>query len=246
MHILKIYILKGFVFISAILLGRVKNDFLSDDETLEQLINGKSISRFGDGELVYMCGFYHMWQKDDARLKRKLKGIFSSTDEMLLIAVPDFLIDLTIERKSINIEGWRLPKYCLRLFAKPKILFGSSFIFRPINSIKNSNNTKLINKTLLFFRSRSVVYIGTNSNYQDYISPVKIYNSIPEVNAFSDCYERMLNDVVKICNKMKNPLVLITCGITGTVLSADLSKLNIQAIDVGSFFEQITRINKSS
>ena len=245
MNILKIYILKGFVLISATLFGRVKNDFLSDDETLEQLINGKSISRFGDGELVYMCGFYHMWQKDDVRLKRRLKGIFSSTDEMLLVAVPDFLIDFTIERKNINIEGWKLPKYCLRLFAKPETSFGSSFIFRPINSIKNSN-TELIDKALLFFKSRSVVYVGTNSKYQDYISPLHIYNSIPEVDAFSHCYDIILNDVVKICQNIKDPLVLITCGITGTVLSADLSKFNIQAIDVGSFFEQVARLHELS
>jgi hypothetical protein len=245
MNILKIYILKGVVLMGAILLGRVKNNFLSDNETLKQLINGKSISRFGDGELVYMCGFYHMWQKDDARLKRKLRSIFRSTDEMLLVAVPDFLIDFTIDRKNINAEGWELPKYCLRLFAKPKTSFGSSFIFRPINSINNSN-TKLIDKALLFFKSRDVVYVGTNSKYQDYISPLHIYNSIPEVDAFSHCYDTIFNDVVKICQNIKNPLVLITCGITGTVLSADLSKSNIQAVDVGSFFEQVSCLRELS
>jgi len=85
--------------------------------------------------------------------------------------------------------------------------------------------------------------VGTNESYKNYIKPLFVYNDIPETNAFSCCYNKILSDVVTMCKGIDSPLIVITCGITGTVLSADFSKHGIQALDIGSFFEQISALH---
>lgn len=61
------------------------------EELLEKIINEKrSLSRFGDGELEIMQGRERPWfQELDYRLAERLKEVFNSKDERIIIALAD-------------------------------------------------------------------------------------------------------------------------------------------------------------
>jgi hypothetical protein len=211
---------------------------LNDYETFQYIKKGYSLSRFGDGELVYMFGFNHVWQIQNKILRKKLKAIFNKNYKNLLIGIPDFLYYPTIKRVNLNLDGWRLPFYCLQLLLKDNFIYGSSFVFRPFNSTIDIS-TNLNNQILTYLKNRKIIYIGTDKHYKNFINPIYVYDDLPEINAFDKNYFKLLEKIRQISKNKKDLSILITCGITGTLLAYDLNDYNIQAIDIGSYFKQL-------
>ncbi len=217
---------------------------IDDNATIRKIINKNlSVSRFGDGELVYMHGYTHAWQKTEKTLMEDLQKILSESNNSLLVCIPDFLIDNRIKRTSINIHGWKSPKLALKTSIKKNLCYGSAFVFRPLNRKLSATQTqKQINKFISYMNSRNVIYVGTKKTFKNFIKPKAVIDNIPEINAYS-FIKVMFDLIITTAKKYENPLILVSCGITATVLCSELSKEGIQAIDIGSFFEQYKELN---
>ena len=59
------------------------------DETISELENGRSIARFGDGEMDLIKGGSEGYQQADPELADELKSVLTSRSDDCLIAVPD-------------------------------------------------------------------------------------------------------------------------------------------------------------
>ncbi len=215
---------------------------LNDRQTIQKIIaENLSVSRFGDGELVYIFGFNHVWQRKERQLLNGLRGIFKLSQKKLLVCVPDFLLDDRIKRVGLNSNGWKSPKFALRALIQSRQSFGSAFAFRPNNCELDSNPLDQLQKFVEYLRLRNIIYLGTNDSYKKHICPCLIVDGISKTNSFSE-YDHIIKTIKVASVNYENPIVLASCGITASLLCSDLSSLGIQAIDIGSFFDQYTKL----
>lgn len=220
-----------------------KVKLLNDKQTLKKIKVGYSISRFGDGELIYMFDFKHSWQSQNKDLRNNLKNIFKNKPNNLIIGIPDFLLIPSLKRKYLNMKGWQLPSYCLKIILNNKYEYGSAFLFRPLNFIDRIDKS-LLNDILFFFNSKKIIYAGTDKEYEKFINPYKVINNISDLNSYEKYYEFLLDEIL-IYKKENNILILITCGVMGSLLASDLCKNGLQALDIGSFFKHLRLINEN-
>lgn len=212
------------------------------DETISELIlNNKSITRFGDGELDFIYGKGMNYQKYDKKLANRLQEVLNSNEEDLLIGIPD----------AVNVEylklytgpaidfwpGW-INKFKFRLV---KLLdrnkqYYSTQITRFYMDYKDKSNKKeYVDKIKKIWDNKDVVIIeGEQSRLgvgNDLFHNVKSIQRIicPSENAFEK-YNEIMEEALKID---KEKLLLLALGPTATVLAYDLYKKGYRVIDIG-------------
>lgn len=208
------------------------------DQTINFILKGMSIARFGDGEFRIINGFDIPFQKFDPKLKQKLKKIFTDKPNNLLIGLPETFSSL---KKFTFWERifWRKYMSKNRQFIYQLIdlkqNYGSAFFSRPYLRYKNKNNVqKIFNKIKEIWNSKDVLIIegsGTRIGVgNDILNNSRSVKRIicPNINAF-DKY----NKILEMATKTKSDLILIALGPVAKALTYDLSKLNRQTIDVG-------------
>lgn len=211
------------------------------DETLDRLIGGCSISRFGDGEIDIILGRKQGFQDIDKKLAKRLKEIikFNGKDDHFIIGIPnifDSLDDFNEEARlhwQIRLNSERYKWYGL-LNRKNK--YGNSqvtrfyFDWKEKNLSENwLNKLKLIwdNKDLLIVEgSKSRLGIGNNL-FDNSNSIIRIL--CPNENAFNK-YDKILEEASK---HGRNKLVLLALGPTASVLAYDLYLKGFHVIDIG-------------
>ena len=92
---------------------RSKNDeyrnlnILSCSETVDAVKNGKSLVRFGDGEMAVMLGRSIWFQAHDEKLGKELTNILKHDDNSILVAVPTAIINTKIYRRKSRMFWYR-------------------------------------------------------------------------------------------------------------------------------------------
>jgi len=215
---------------------------LSIDETLDKIISEKcSISRFGDGEFLYMIDHLNLpFQKQDPVLREKLFQILKSDEPGILIGLPTGYHSL----KNLYYESrhtwrsqitWIYPRLS-RYIDKNKTYFNSSFT-RPYIEYKDKTHARAYFKKIKkIWENRDVILIegeksrlgAGNDLFEKVLSIKRILASAH--HAFSK-YNELLNEA---CRHPKSTLFLIALGPTATVLAYELAKKGYQAIDIGN------------
>ena len=213
------------------------------EELLEIIINErKSLSRFGDGELEIMQGRERPWfQVPDPGLAERLREVFNSKDERILIALADNFgnLDCYTEQAADGIREYLeggiredLMKiidinriYYDTYVTRPYIIYRDKKhavrIFELFKKIWKNRNILIVEGSRAFTGVRNDLFEGANS-IRRILAPSK--------NAFL-LYRKILNAVKK--NVFDDTLVLISLGPTATVLAYDLAMEGIQALDIG-------------
>ena len=219
-----------------------KPKILGIEETIEKILNGYSISRFGDGEFFLMTKEKEFtFQSLDNNLIDRLLEVFNSKEEKLLIGIPK-----VFDKKDLNLrteeskQWWKNylidhRKIWYKYIDFEKIYANTNFTRNYMglkdkttckqyfDSIKNIWN----NKDLLIIEGK-YSRLGVGNDLFDNAKSIERILA-PNENAF-DKYEKILNRA-KLENQSK--LVLIALGPTATVLAYDLYKLGYQALDIG-------------
>ncbi|EIZ1007321.1 DUF1792 domain-containing protein [Vibrio vulnificus] len=229
---------------------------LSLKSTMENLCSSnKSIARFGDGEFNMILGKGNGFQRYDENLSQRLLNILSSdSEEQCMVALPRF------EDTSLKFHArlyWRAiyPNY-RKLLEKActRHDYANSFITRPYMDFDNIEQSKYVfDKFNDILREKRVLIVeGEGTRFgvgNTLLSGVKSVGRLlcPNENAFSHYDE--IYDFVRY-NSSKYDLVLIALGPTATVLSWELSKYGIRAIDIGhldiEFFWMINGCKKKA
>ena len=214
----------------------------SISNTLEEVIRtGKSMARFGDGELHLVSQTENLgFQQIDRRLSERLREVLTEESDACIICLPAAFYSLKGFVPSCK-EFWKrfivfhYKRYIPYLNFK-RVYFNTN-VTRPYMDYKDRsavagyfNRLKEVwkGKRLLIVEG-AMTRLGVGNDLLASAASVKRLLTAPK-NAFS-FYDQILEEVSSIAHEFD--LVLIALGPTATVLAYDLSKLHVQALDIG-------------
>ena len=182
------------------------------------------------------------FQENNKILQKRLNEIINSNNKNIIIGIPNMIN--TLSKLNIQAKGY-WSKFLVRNYKKIKGVLNlnntycNTNITRPYIDYKNKSK-KLMKKKFDLLKNiwnhRNILIVegefsklGINN---DLFSNAKSIRRIicPAKNAFNK-YDIILHRIVNTVKK--DDLVLISLGPTATVLAYDLSKKNIQSIDLG-------------
>lgn len=214
----------------------------SIEQTIMKLQNKKkSIVRFGDGEMLYICKKLNLpFQKYNGCLAEKLKKILASSDESILVGLPDAyrsLEDFTKELKTfwrsqitynypsihklLDLNKQYYNANITRLYYGYKDKSKSSFHFLLMRKLWDKR------PILLVEGEKSRLGMG-NDLFDNAASVERILG--PAHHAF-DQIDNLYSEAIK---HTKDKLVLVAMGPTAKVLVYRLAMSGFQAIDIGN------------
>ena len=229
-----------------------KIEILTTEESLNKLLEGKSIANFGDVELDFIIGNDLKFQVHNEKLEKRLKEILKSKQDFCLIGIPDEINkfeNLTDESEKFwinnmyrNRETWLKHvhedvQYCTsnisRIYVRRKDRSNCGKYFSMLKSIWENKNVLVCEEE----QSK----IGIYNDLLDNTKSVKRIISSSE-KAFSK-YDEIL-DLIK--KQPKDTVVIIDLGPIGTVLSYDLAKDGYQSLDLKHFDTEYALYKKNS
>ncbi|NLL79126.1 MAG: DUF1792 domain-containing protein [Clostridiales bacterium] len=220
-------------------------NIVSGDVAIREIVEkGKSLARFGDGEISIIAGIERAkFQKVDEKLADRLKEVLHSRQEDLLIGIADNYgsLDRYCYGAAQGIRSYMTPEtrklheqlletdriYYDAYVTRPYILYEDRFTDAPAKRFK---------KLQSIWEKRNIIMVeGAKTRFgvkNDFLSNVESVRRIlgPAENSF-DRYGEILEAVLK--NAKEKDLVLIAMGPCAGVLAYDLCKKGIQAVDIG-------------
>lgn len=210
-------------------------------ETIQHILKyNSSICRFGDGEFSAINGAGNGFQSSNLQLSVRLKEVLISNEDNVLIAIPSTLKDVT-NYVGFSSNFWQYythlnRKLLFSLLSWDRQYYDSLMTRFYMSKIDKSQCKKQIELILKIWENREICIVEGNKTRSgignDLFSRCsKIERVIcPAENAF-DRYAEILETIKKMVEK--NKLILISLGMTATVLAYDLARMGYQAIDLG-------------
>ena len=241
----KINHLKDILYYRLIFLNKSKIRVLSITETLKQIkVTGKSVSRFGDGELRWIMkertDYYN--QHVTPEFTSELAKALNSPNPNVLIGLPGSVFNGLDEVTNQNKAAWQrltriYGKRWLEIINNDRVYIDANFSRPYIDRKDKSEATLIFSMMKDLWNDRDVLIIEGNQTKfgvgNDLLKSAKSVSRIeaPAENAF-DNYSEILEVASSIVDS--GYLVLVALGPTATILVNDLAKLGVQAIDIGN------------
>lgn len=222
-------------------LGDKRWDIRDKKETVEKILEGYSISRYGDGEFSIIINPKDIsFQKYDSKLSQKLFEVLNSDLENHLVAIPTPLIKVDDLTKT---DGWFWSKYYFqkkkhlyRILDQGKIYYDAMISRFYMPYVEKNKNTEYIEELKNYFSDKNILILeGEFTRFglgNSLLNKAKKIERIlcPAKNSFSK-YDEIIKEVEN--NYSKETLLLIALGPTATILAYDFCKLGYQALDIG-------------
>lgn len=204
-------------------------------ETLQALVGGASIARFGDGELRLCLGHAIKSQPAWLDLQLRLVEVLRAQVDGLLIGVPWYddaaLADMGDRERA---AFWHLNRRRLIGLWDPGHTYHSAFISRP-DALTENEFSGLYTLWEDLWRGRDVVLVGNASATLARKTPLaqcarsitKV--EVPQRDAWRD-YDRI---IASCLGHDRASLFLVAAGAAATVIAHDLHLAGRQAIDCG-------------
>jgi glycosyltransferase family protein len=213
---------------------------LTIEETLDLILSEqKSFTRYGDGEFNLIYNIPNGFQEIDKLLSKRLNEVLLSDAKNCLICIPGSLHSLTgmvwqSKLMWIHLIGNYYKNYNTNFnFLK---IYPNSLMTRPYMDLCDKNRSVAIFKKLKkIWENRDIIIVeGEHTKLgvgNDLFANSKTIKRVITVtkNAFAK-YDLLYDEIKK---SDKQSLILIALGPTATVLAYDLSKIGLQACDVG-------------
>lgn len=216
--------------------------FYSNREVIDFIVREKkSLSRFGDGEFMWMSGeSMPSFQNYSHELRRDLISAFTNENENLLIGIPQGVFDASKCNLYAKMH-WKiiranfLPR--LMKFVNSKRIYCDASITRPYIDYRDRNFSEMAFNLLrhIWDDNDIVIVEGEKTKFgmgNDLLSNAKSIKRIicPAENAYSKLKE-IRNSIHK--NVSKDTLILGALGPTASILAATLCDEGYQFIDIG-------------
>lgn len=195
-------------------------------ETLDQLRAGKSISRFGDGEMKLITGGAQIREPANKELGRRLLQILRYPHEDLIVGIP------TLDPKGAKYENWKKHAQRFAGLVNRNVQYYSAFISRP-DSAQWIATPEFARGVVDLWKGKRVTFVSEQTSkfytlvHRTATSPIHI--PCPHTETFARS-ENILRDVVR----SRPEIVLLSCGPAATVMASALCEVGIQALDLGS------------
>lgn len=203
---------------------RVTGEF----DTVRQLVKGRSIARFGDGELKMMDGFSYIRQDASETLTAELQHVARNKYRKCLIGIP------TMDKKGAKYKNWNRhrARFCKYFRRGSGQKFYSSLITRPDSSpwIECQEYVGLL--TDVWRNKDKVVVVAENKS--KLLTAVSRTNKAIHIECPSHGAYDVIDKLESAVVKEQPDIALLSCGVTATCLAFRLAWRGIQAIDLGS------------
>lgn len=200
----------------------------SEEETLDAVLGGKSIARYGDGEFKIIFGNGCVSQKYTKALAEEMAYILRAESSRCLVGIPN------LDPRSPKIQNWRRyeKRYPTRLNAAKT--YYSAFITRP-DSAPWIYNAAFFDKIASLWRGKDVTLVsGTERSLTpDFMTATGGLNtSVYHVPcARRDAYAD-IDSIEAAVRSAGRETVILCCGPTATCLAWRLHQ-HYHAIDLG-------------
>lgn len=196
-------------------------------DTMTEVMKGKSIARFGDGEFKIARGGECVSQMRDRKLTQELSAILTGNNPHCIVGIP------TMDPEGPKYHKWarykdQYPKQLL-----PKRKYYSAFISRP-DSAPWINTPEYFDMLEGLWRGQSVTLVGCGerSLKMDFLYQTGAYAvdfiKCPRRDAYS-----VIDVIERACMDSPNHRVLLCAGPTATCLADRLSRKGKHAVDLG-------------
>lgn len=214
---------------------------LGIEESLEKIKEGKSIARFGDGELDIIIDKDLKFQEHNTRLAEKLKSILADKQDFCLIGIPDVINkfeNLTYESEAFWIENMYKTRKTWLKYINTDMEYCTANLTRPyIRHKDRSECGKYFSMIKDIWKDKDVIVcegeqtgVGVGNDLLDGCKSVRRV-LCPSEDAFNQ-YDEILS---RLKQEPKDVLIILALGPTATVLAYDLAKEGYQALDMGHF-----------
>lgn len=218
--------------------------FYSIEKSVDELVAGKSMARFGDGEFAIMSNMQrHPFQHLDQKLAERLKEVISSKEDGLLIGIADNYGSLEKYNASgksgirlymteeVRKEHWKfLDKdriYHNAYISRPYVLYADNMTDAPRYRFENLK--RIWEGKDVIFVEGALTRLGVGNDLFDNAARIRRIEA-PPVSSF-DKYDEILAAALQYAEQ--DTLFLIALGPSAGVLAYDLYHAGYQAIDIG-------------
>ena len=210
---------------------------LNEWQTVAELREGRSIARYGDGELKLCLGRHACAQKANRNLQNALTDILRTSNKELIVGIPRIAAPNDAIMSQQKREFWmeyRKPEYT-RMYDANRV-YGSSFITRP-DSANEIDSSEYFDTVRSIWEDRDVVLInGDNKRFDKRSSILSNAKSSERWEAPSQHAWDEYDNLVEAAFKKPQDTIFILCiGPTATVLAHQLCTAGYQALDLGHF-----------
>ena len=219
-----------------------KADIMDAKATVKEILNGKSLIRFGDGEFGIYNGaniHYQKWSKELKERFDEIKSVYVNSPRTCpyLLAVPRVFMKCSgfkLLKKRVYVSSWaRSRTDFIRRFPQ-NIVYGDAFVFEKAN---REVYKKIWSDT---GKEKKIVFIHNNAEYAKAFESTYdlqvFFCKCPPENAFEKIDE-VKADITDLIKKnglsADNVMFLISMGPAGKVLAFDLSMQGYHCIDTG-------------
>lgn len=193
---------------------------LSEDQTINAALAGRSLSRFGDGELRIALGGQAISQAPNAALAAEFRRLLAEPQQAL-VTIPRLTADMPYRWFWSKYEGQRF----VDLYKQPS--YGSTFVSRPdcANGIDRPDYWAKV-RSLWF--GKDVVFVAGDPKALDLTGAASVrYIAAPKTDAYARI-EQLQEEI----GRPTGP-VLLCLGATATALAARLANKGVYALDLG-------------
>lgn len=199
---------------------------LDEGATLERVLAGESIARYGDGELKLMRGHRCVSQVYDSELEDELRKIISRPTKAL-VGIP------TLNPQSPKFQLWDGMKGKFSPFLSRHKDYGSSFITRP-DSAPWLGTKEYFDKIESLWKGEHVTFVGNGVRS---LTPKFLLDTGAATVNFVECsYAHSYEQIGYLFKKARaagRHRVLLCVGPTATCLAERLAVAGHHAIDLG-------------
>ena len=220
----------------------VKATIKTSEETVEEILKGKSLIRFGDGEFGIYRGHdihYQRWSPELKEWFLKIKNDFEEQGEACpyVLAVPRRFMTVKgtfLAKKRVYVSSWSQSRYDFKKNFRHDLPYGDSFLFEKAN--------KEIYSRIWADEScpQNVIFVHNNEQYAEYFADTYKKNTVfvrcPSRDSFEEltALEASIREAIAKNNWSKEQVLLtISAGPAGKVLVYKLSKEGYRCIDAG-------------
>ncbi|MBR5799787.1 MAG: DUF1792 domain-containing protein [Lachnospiraceae bacterium] len=213
----------------------------SVDETIDELIHtGKSMVRFGDGEITMIRGKSLKLQQVNPQIIEELKRIVGYQYDDLMVTIPNIFEDLSVYRKESR-QFWRdhllfsrgiYEKYC-----NASRIYGNTSVSRFYFTLEDKSKAEgWVQKIREIWKDKDVVVVEGarthNGVGNDLLDTARTVERI--IGPSSNAHEK-LDEIVAACKEYpKDRLFLVSLGAAAKPLTEKLFLEGYRVLDIGN------------
>jgi len=203
---------------------------IPEQETINAILSGKSIARFGDGEIKLIKGRDCVSQKANDHISAELRAILATPSDVCLTGIMNF------NGPTAKENFWGKYREKNLEFYNPDKTYHSSFISRP-DSKPNINTAEYWDSVARIWKDKRILLVtgGRSSAIQPYDLTGALHVTHmagPEKDSYG--FVDGMEDQIKLIHAGGNfDAVMICLGPTATCLAWRLAHKGIQALDLG-------------